>query len=132
MRAETYANIEWPVEVQVDRRTELVHRFTFQADEEREGIAALFDADALRHYVDEAVGARAAGTPAASDAILKVLDSDVLLRTMRQVDHAETVQRGDGLLGIVIQVLPDDKQCLAVPVAVRVRVSDVGRERNVA
>ena len=51
---------------------------------------------------------------------------------MRQVDHAETVQRGNGLLGIVIQVLPDDKECLAVSVAVRVRVTNVGRERNVA
>jgi hypothetical protein len=109
-----------------------VHRFAFQADEEREGVAVLFDADALGHDGDEAVGTGAAGTAAAPDAILHVLDADALLGTLRQVDHAETVQGGDGLLGIVIQVLANDEDGLAVAVAVRVRVRDVGREGNVA
>src|ERR1035441_5060810 len=48
----------------------------------------LFDADALGHHADEAVGAGAAGTAAAPDAILQILDACALLRTVRQVDHA--------------------------------------------
>ena len=77
---------------------------------------------------DQAVGAGAAGKAAAADAILHVLDADALLRTLRQVDHAETVQGGDGLLGIVIEILANDEDGLAVAVAVRVRERDVGRE----
>jgi hypothetical protein len=102
--------------------------FAFQADEEGEGVAVLFDANALGHNVDEAVRTGAAGTAAASDAILHVLDAGAFLRTLRQVDHAETVEGGDGLHGIVIEVLANDEDCLAVAVAVGVRVGDVGRE----
>src|ERR1019366_6687277 len=128
VRAEADADVEGPVEAQVDGWAELVHRFAFEADEEREGGAVLFDADALGHNVDEAVRTGAAGTAAAPDAILHVGDADALPRTLGKVDHAETVEGGDGLLGIVIEVLANDEDCLAVAVAVRVGVRDVGRE----
>jgi hypothetical protein len=41
-----------------------------------------------------------AGTAVAPDAILRILDPDALLGTLRQVDHAKTLEGGDGLLGI--------------------------------
>ena len=98
VRAEADADVERSVEVQGDRRAERVHRFAFQADEERERVAALFDADALGHDGDQAVRTGAARTAAAADAILHVLDADALLRALRQVDHARAVQRHDRLL----------------------------------
>jgi len=128
VRAEADADIEGPVDVQVDGWTELVHRFAFQADEEREGVAVFFDANALGDDTDEAVRALTAGTAAAADAKLHVLDAGTLRRTLRQVDHAKSMQGNDGLLGIVFKILANDEDGLAVAVAVRVRERDVGRE----
>jgi len=54
-----------------------VHRFTIETDEERERIAALFEADPLGVDDDQTVWARAAGTSAAADAKFDVLDARI-------------------------------------------------------
>jgi len=54
------------------------------------------------------------------------------LRTLRQVDQPGAMQGGHGFLGIVLQLLANDEDGLAVAVTVRVREGDVCRERNVA
>src|SRR5947209_14379648 len=59
--------------MQGDGRAELVHKFAFQADEQCEGVAQLFDADTLGHDPNEAVRASATGTATAPDAILRIL-----------------------------------------------------------
>src|SRR5664280_2114437 len=128
VRTEADADVEGLVDVQVDGWAELVHGLAFQADEEREGVAMLFDANAPGHDADKAVRAGAAGPAASSDAKFQALDPGALRRTLRQVDHAETVHGGDGLLGIVIEVLANDEDRLAVAKTVRVRIHDVGRE----
>jgi hypothetical protein len=69
VRAEADASVERPVDVQADGWAEPVHRCAFQADEEREEVAVLFDADALDRDADQAVGAGAAGAAAVPDAI---------------------------------------------------------------
>ena len=78
------------------------------------------------------VGGVAAGKAAAADAVLDVLDADAFFGTLREVDHARAVQGDDGFLGIVVEVLADDEDGLAVAVAVGVGEGDVGGERNVA
>ena len=49
-----------------------------------------------------------------------------------QLDHARTVQRGDGLLGIILEILANDEHCLAIPVTCGVGKGNVGGERNIA
>src|SRR5208282_2574582 len=76
VRAEADADVEWPVNVQVDGWAELVHRLACQADEKREGVAVFFDANAFGAGGDEVVGSFAAGkTATAADAIFHVLDA---------------------------------------------------------
>jgi hypothetical protein len=82
--------------------------------------------------IHEAVGAFAARPASAADAILHILNADALFRALRQVDHPRTLQRDDGLFGIVVQVLADDEHRLAAAIALGVRESDAGREGNIA
>ena len=63
VRAKADADVERAVDVQVDRRPELVHRFAFQTYEESEGVTVLLDADPLRENGDQAVGAAPPGRP---------------------------------------------------------------------
>jgi len=72
------------------------------------------------------------GTAPAADAELQVLNARALFGTLRERDHAGPVERRDGLLGIVFQVLANDQDRLAVFVAVGVREGDIGGQRNVA
>src|ERR1035441_8834297 len=109
------------VEVQLNRRTELVQGFAFQADEDRDGVALLFDSDALSPDVGEA----------APEAKLHIFDVRASLRTLCQVDHARAVLACHGFLGIVIEILANDQDRLAVAIALRVRERDVGRQGNV-
>ncbi len=60
VRAKADAYVERSVEVQVDGRAELMHRFAFQAHEECEGVSLFFDAYALGEYRHQAVRAGAA------------------------------------------------------------------------
>jgi hypothetical protein len=132
MGAEADADIEWPIDVQADGRPELVHWLVFQADEERERVAVLFDADAPGGDADQAIGAGSAGQAAAADAKLNILDANVSLSSLRQLDHARAVQGDDHFLGIVLQVLTDNEHRLAVAVAVWVGEGDVGGQGDVA
>jgi hypothetical protein len=118
MRAEADANVKRSVEVKVNRWAELLHRFALQADEDRDGIASLsipirFGPDVREH---------------APETILHILEVRASFRTLCQVDHTRAVLADHGFLGIVIKVLANDQDRLAVAVAVRVRERDVGRE----
>src|SRR5580700_6567426 len=130
VRAEADADVEGRVDVEGDGWAELVHGFALEADEKGDRVSTLFDADAFGYDGDEAVGAGAAGTAAAPDAILHVFDAGVLLGTLREMDHTGAVQGDDGLLGIVVQVLANDEEGLAVAVAVWVGEGEVGGERD--
>ena len=132
VRAEADAGVEGSVEVQVDGWAELVHRLALQAYEEGEGVAVFLDADALGEDRDEAVRAGATRTAAAAHAKLHVFDADVLLHTLPQLDHARAVQRGDGLLGIILEILANDEHCLAIPITRGVWEGNVSGERNIA
>ena len=103
-----------------------------KADEEGEVVAALFDADAFGGDGDQQSGVLPPGTAAAANAVLHVVDADAFFGTLRQMDHAGAVKRDDGFLRIVVEVLADDEDGLAVAVAVGVGEGDVGRERDVA
>jgi len=83
VRAETDANIKRPVEVQVNGRAELVHRFAGHADVESKLIAALFNADALGIGGDKVVGAFTSGQAAtAADTIFHILNAHVAEATI--------------------------------------------------
>src|SRR5580704_5704443 len=83
VRAKADAYVERSIEVQVNGRPELMHRFTFQAYEERKGVSSLFDANALSEHAYQAVRRGAAGAPAAAYTKLHIFDADILLRTLR-------------------------------------------------
>jgi hypothetical protein len=89
----------------------------------------LLDADALGEDRDKAIRAGAAGTAAASDAKLHILDADVLFRALCQLDDARTVQCGDGLLGIILEILANDEHCLAIAEAFGIGECNAGGER---
>jgi hypothetical protein len=122
MRAEAHAHIKWLVKVQIDGWAKLVHGFALQADEDRDGIAMLFDSDALRFDPGE-------GAP---EAVLHVLDERPFVRTPRQVDHAHPVLADHGFFGVVVEILPNHQDYFAIAIAVRVREGDVGCELNIA
>ena len=88
-----------------------MHWFAFKADEDGDGISALFKADALRHNFGE-------GT---SKAVLHVRDESACARTLCQVDHARTVLGHHGFLGIVVEILANDQDRLAVVIPVWIR-----------
>ena len=102
------------------------------ADEQRDGIPALFDADAFGEHRHEAVRVSSAGEAAASDAILHVFYAHAFIGALRQMEHAQAVQGDHGFFGIVIQILADDQDCFAVAVTVRVGIFDIRRQRNIA
>src|SRR5450631_739197 len=122
MRAEADADVERSVEMQCDRRPELVHGFTLQADEDGEGVAALFDSDAL--------GMDACET--ASETILEILHEDGLVGAVGEMDHACTVLAEHGFLRIVVEVLAKDENNFAVAESVGVEERDIGRKGDVA
>src|SRR5882757_4534005 len=132
VRAEADTGVEGTVEMQLDGWAELMHRLALEAEEDGEGVASFFDADAFGDDGREGVGAGAAGTAAACDAELHVLDAGVFFGAPGEVDHAGSVQSYDGLFGVVVEVLANDEECLAVAVAVGVREGDVGCEGDVA
>ncbi len=106
----------------LNRWTKLMHGFAFQADEDRDEVAALFDSDALGLYALQV----------ASEGIGLIGEEFASLRSPSQMDHARTVLADHRFLGIVLEILADDQNGLAVIVALRVREVDVGRERNVS
>src|ERR1019366_6370865 len=122
VRAEADPHIERCVEVQDDRRSELRHRFALQADKDGDGIAALFDSDALGADIGEH----------APETVLHVLKVRTSFRTLCEVDHPDTVLAEHGFLGIVIQVLANHQERLAVAIAFGIRERHVGSQRNVA
>jgi len=73
-----------------------MHRLAVDTDEEREGVAALFDADASGDHGDERVGAGSSGQTAASHSVLHVLHANPVLRSLREVDHAGSVESDSG------------------------------------
>src|SRR5580700_1413976 len=94
MRAKSDAHIKRPVQMQLDRRPELVHRLPVEAHENRELVTMLLDPDALRSYCHEAILRGTSGTAAAAaHAELHVLDAHIALRPPRQVHHTRPVQR---------------------------------------
>src|ERR1700720_3104603 len=101
VRAEADAGVEGTVEMQLDGRAELMHQLALEAEEDGEGVAAFFDADAFGDDGDERVGTGAAGTAAASDAELHVLDACVFFGAPGEVGHAGSVQGYDGFFGVV-------------------------------
>lgn len=104
--------------MQINRWAELVHRFAFQTDEDCDGIATLFNSDALRFAPRET----------APEAKLGVFHGRSFGRTSRQVDHALPVLADHGFLGVVIEILANDQDRLAVVVALRFWERDVGGE----
>ncbi len=115
------------------RRAEGVQRLAGHADIELEVIAVLFDADALRHRGDQAVGRLSAGQVAArADAIFHVDDARAFCRPARKVHHAGPVQRRQGFGRIIVQALTDHQHRLAVAIAVGIGEGDIGGQRNVA
>ena len=88
-------------------RTELVHRFAVEADEEREGVAALFDADTPGYDRNERVGAGSSGQTATAHAVLHISDANILLGAVGEMDHAGSVEGDDALLGVVVEALAD-------------------------
>src|SRR5665213_1985291 len=132
MRTESNAHVERPIKVQSDRRTKLVHRLACHADKDREGVTALFNADTFSVNSNKTVRARAAKEAAASDPVLHVCDADILLATLRQVNHTATVQSDECLLGIILQVLPNHQDCLAIVVSVRIWKRNIGSKRDIA
>src|ERR1017187_7592159 len=81
VRAEADPHIERCVEVQGNRRSELLHRFALEADKDGDGIAALFDSDALGADVGEH----------APETVLHILKVRTSFRTLCEVDHPDTV-----------------------------------------
>src|SRR5688572_30093429 len=81
VRTEPDADIERLGELQLDWRAELMHRLAFEADPQAKRVAAFFDADALGQYVNQAIRRVTAGTATATNSILHVLHSYVLLRS---------------------------------------------------
>ena len=133
VRAEADADVERPVDLLRDRRPELVHRLAVQADVERVAVAALLEADAPGHDRHQAVGRVAAGAAAAAaDAELGVRDPRAPGRPLRQLDHAGPMRRDDDLRRVVVEILADHQHRLAIAVAVRIGVGDVGGQRHVA
>ncbi len=132
MGAEAYAYVEGLIEVEGDGRAELMHGFAFEAEEDGEVVALLFDADAFGDDGDERVGAGAAGTASARNAEFHVSHAGVLLGALGEVGHACSVEGDDGFLRVVVEALADDEEGLAVTVAVGVGEGDVGGEGDVA
>src|SRR5215813_1079858 len=118
MRAEAKADVEGLVEVQGDGRSELVHGFAFETEEDGKGVAFLFEANALGDHGDKTVGAGTAGTTTASDAELQILDASVFLGPLCEVNHAGAMQGDDGFFGVVVEVLADDEEGLAITITV--------------
>lgn len=80
MRAKTNANIEWPIDVQLDGSTELVHRLAIHAHEKSKRITAFFDADALGVGDDKLIWRLTARkTTATADSKLHVFDANTHL-----------------------------------------------------
>ena len=92
----------------------------------------LLDPDAFRIHRDQAVGTCPAGKSAATNPILHVLHANVLLRTLRQVNHAGPMQRNQCLFGIVFQALANHQHRFPVTVSVRIWIRNVRCQRNIA
>ena len=111
--------------MQVGGRADLVHGLAIQADEEGKGVVVLFNSEVDRRGARGAVttGLEAAG----------FLHVAVLFRPEGQMDQTAAVQRGHDLLGVVVEILAEDEDGLAVDRAtLGIREADVGGERNVA
>src|ERR1700691_240417 len=98
MRAEAHAHVKRLVKVQIDGWAKLVHGFALQADEDGDGVATLFDSDALR--LDPCEGA--------PEAILHILEEHSFVRTPSQVDHAHPVLAEHSFFGVVFEILAND------------------------
>src|SRR5580700_7976972 len=122
MRAETHPHVERLIEVQVDRWAKLVHRLPLEANEDCDSIAALFNAHAFRFHPGEG----------ASKAKLCILHHRALVRTPRQVDHADAVLAEHGFFGIIFEILANDQHYLAIAVSLGVGEGDIGGERKVS
>src|SRR5260370_23083929 len=82
----------------------------------------LFDSDALGHE---------AGRKYAPDAILHILDGGAFLFALCQVNHARTVLPGHNFLGIVIEMLPNNQDYLAIVWGAGDRKGGVAREGDI-
>jgi hypothetical protein len=122
MRAETQADIEGAVKVQVDRRTQLVHWLTLQAGDDRDGIPVLLNANPFGQHALQS----------ASEPVLHIRHHGASLRTLRKVDHAAAVLADHGLLGVVIQILANDQDDLSVVIALRIWKCSIGRKRGIS
>jgi hypothetical protein len=121
VRAEADADVKRPIQMQINRGPELCigspSRLTKSAKE-----SPCFSMPIRLAIIGtKAVGIRAAGPPTASHAKLHIFDAKILFGALCQMHHSETVQSGDGLLGVVLKILANDKDRLAITVAIWVR-----------
>jgi hypothetical protein len=92
VRAEANSNVKRLAERNLNRRSEWMHRFSFQADVQGRCIAVLLNADALRHDpVDHP-----------SEAELHVLHHGSGVGALGQMNHADSVLSDDDFLGIIL------------------------------
>ncbi len=116
--ADSEAGVEIPVEVQLDRRSDLVQRLAVRAQEQRDRVAALFKPQPLRR----------------ADVEGNVLRRVSLVPPVLQCRLAVAVDRRIGIHRIRIERLPEHQQRLAMRARSWASVSQlhVGGQRHVA
>ncbi len=129
---ETDADVEGAFDVEFERRAVLRHGFALEADEQRERVSALLDADSFGEVVDQRVRARALRTSTAANTKLAILRERTLLGTLRELDHAEPMQRHYDLFGVVVETLAYHQHRFSIAVALGIRERDIGGERHIA
>jgi len=105
-----------------DGRAELVQRFAFDADQEGDRVAVLLDSDAAALDVSER----------AAEAVLGILHLLGPRGAPREVDHSGAVLARHDFFRIVVKILADNEDGLAVAVALGIGKRNVSRQRDVA
>src|SRR5580698_3821405 len=121
MRAEADADVKRLVEVERNGRPELMHGLTLQANEDGNRVAVLFNAHALGMNTVEL----------AAETVLHVFQEDGAVGAEGEMNHARAVLAEHGLLRVVIKVLADDENYLAVSIAVGIWKRSIGSERYI-
>ena len=93
VRTEAQTDVKGTVKVELYRRSELMHGFAFQANEDGDGVSVLFDADALgKNAVDPA-----------TEAVLHVVDRGAETGALSEVNHADAVLPDHGFPGVIVE-----------------------------
>ncbi len=113
MRAEANTEVKRSVKVERNWWAELMHGLSPHADIQGNGVTMFFNANASDFKISRTVGI-AGRESNRSHAIFEILEAVASFRAPCQMDHAGTMLASHRFLRIIVQVLTNHEDCLAV------------------